>query len=116
MARVEEREGQSVKKLLCSILIIVVILAISLPRIIGDGVNSLKTGEQKEEVKHYNKEIRHLLFGPLDMLMVQSYTALYAGDFSPSEQQSCYNYSITYYTFFGIPYQKVGANCEGYGH
>lgn len=104
------------KKLLSGILIIVVILGISLPRIIGDGVNSLRTPEQKEEVKHYNKEIRHLLFGPLDILMVQSYTALSNGVFSPSEQQPCYAYDITYYTFFGFPYREVYASCEGYGH
>lgn len=104
------------KKLYWGILIIVVILGISLPRLIGDGVNSLKLSEQKKEVEHYNKEIRHLLFGPLDILMVQGYTALYAGNFNPSEKQPCYSYSITYYTFFGIPYRNVGASCEGYGH
>lgn len=104
------------KKLSWGILVMVIILGITLPRVIGDGVNSLKLSEQKKEVEHYDKEIRHLLFGPLDILMVQSYTALSNGVFSPSEQHPCYAYHITYYTFFGLPYREVDASCEGYGH
>jgi hypothetical protein len=48
--------------------------------------------------------------------MVQSYKALSNGVFSPSEQQPCYAYTITYYTFFGLLYREVDASCEGYGH
>lgn len=52
---------------------IVVILAIGLPRITSDGLNSLGSAEEKKEMEKLEEKILQASFRPLDKLMVQSY-------------------------------------------
>ncbi|MCU7708827.1 MULTISPECIES: hypothetical protein [Priestia] len=96
------------KKLFWSwgILIVVIIsLAVGIPRITSNEASSLSSPEKKKQVKQLEKEFHQWSLRPLDKFMVQGYEVKPNGhQWDSVKQNSVKNYRVTYYTFFGIRY------------
>ncbi|WP_349346260.1 hypothetical protein [Priestia megaterium] len=96
------------KKLFWSwgILIVVIIsLAVGIPRITSNKASSLSSPEKKKQVKQLEKEFHQWSLRPLDKFMVQGYEVKPNGhQWDSVKQNSVKNYRVTYYTFFGIRY------------
>nr|WP_280170610.1 hypothetical protein [Priestia megaterium]MDH3188976.1 hypothetical protein [Priestia megaterium]MDH3188987.1 hypothetical protein [Priestia megaterium] len=89
-------------------IIIVIFLAIGIPRIVGNETNSLNSEKEKKEVVQLEKDFRQWSLRPIDRFMVQSYKVKSNGHQWDTEgQKSIKNYRLTYYTFFGIRYMQV---------
>ena len=54
-----------------------------------------------------------MLFNPIDKLMTKGYKITDISLKKSKEDEKCYKVTIQYYTFFGIPYKGVEADCEG---
>ncbi|MBY0008282.1 hypothetical protein C1N83_24425 [Priestia aryabhattai] len=87
---------------------IIIILAISIPRITNNEARYLSSPEEEKKVAHLEGDFRKWSLRPLDKFMVQGYQAKPNGhDWNSVKQKSIKNYRVTYYTFFGIRYMEV---------
>lgn len=98
------------KRLLNGVIFIgvIIILAISIPRITNNEARYLSSPQEEKKVAHLEGEFRKWSLRPLDKFMVQGYQAKPNGhEWNSVKQKSIKNYHVTYYTFFGIPYMEV---------
>ena len=87
---------------------VIIILAISIPRITNNEARYLSSPEEEKKVAHLEGDFRKWSLRPLDKFMVQGYQAKPNGhDWNSVKQKSIKNYRVTYYTFFGIRYMEV---------
>jgi len=87
---------------------IIIILAIGIPRIIGNEARYLSSPEEEKKVEKLEGDFRKWSLRPLDKFMVQSYQAKPNGhQWNSVERKLVKNYRVTYYTFFGIRYMEA---------
>jgi len=87
---------------------VIIILAISIPRITSNEALYLSSPEEEKKVAQLEGDFRKWSLRPLDKFMVQGYQAKPNGhEWNSVKQKSIKNYRVTYYTFFGIRYMEV---------
>ncbi|MFE7083422.1 hypothetical protein [Priestia megaterium] len=87
---------------------VIIILAISIPRITSNEARYLSSPEEEKEVAQLEGDFRKRSFRPLDKFMVQGYQTKPNGhEWNSVKQKSIKNYRIIYYTFFGIRYMEI---------
>jgi hypothetical protein len=87
------------------LIVVIIFLAVGIPRITSNGASSLSSPEEKKEVEQLEGEFHEWSLRPLDKFMVQGYEVKPNGhQWDSVKQKSVENYRLTYYTFFGMRY------------
>ncbi|MBD1382578.1 hypothetical protein [Metabacillus arenae] len=94
-----------------SILICILIVftaGISIPKQFNNGVNRLNNEALEFEAWNAVETINSLHFNSVQRVLSLNQKVLSVN----KKTESCYETTVQFYTFFGIPFKKVKANCD----